>query len=145
MKKSVIFAVLFLMALVACQRADKEQMKQQVYQTEKAFEKMVADSNVAVAFSHFADTGAVILRGNDSIIKGKEAIQHFYQAKVSIYKTLLWTPDFIEVSDDGTLAHSYGKYSLVIRQPDSVEKEYHGIFHTVWKRQKDGSWKYVWD
>jgi ketosteroid isomerase-like protein len=23
--------------------------------------------------------------------------------------------------------------------------EYQGVFHTVWKRQPDGTWKYVWD
>jgi ketosteroid isomerase-like protein len=30
---------------------------------------------------------------------------------------------------------------------DSVgnKKDFKGIFHTVWKKQKDGSWKYVWD
>ena len=27
----------------------------------------------------------------------------------------------------------------------SFEVEYKGIFHTVWKRQSDNSWKYVWD
>jgi len=23
--------------------------------------------------------------------------------------------------------------------------EYKGVFHTVWKKQADKSWKYVWD
>jgi ketosteroid isomerase-like protein len=56
-----------------------------------------------------------------------------------------WTPDFIEVSADGTLGYTYGKYVWKIKQANGTIKELLGIFHTVWKRQPDGSWKYVWD
>jgi ketosteroid isomerase-like protein len=56
-----------------------------------------------------------------------------------------WTADFVDVSDDGTLGYTYGKYLLKVRQPNKTTKEYKGTFHTVWKKQTDGSWKYVWD
>jgi ketosteroid isomerase-like protein len=56
-----------------------------------------------------------------------------------------WSPDFIDVSKEGDMAYTYGKY--VWQSPDSTGKMNvsNGIFHTVWKRQVDGSWKYVWD
>ena len=43
-----------------------------------------------------------------------------------------------------------GFYTLVDRKgnvKDSTGKtnENRGAFHTVWKKQKDGSWRYVWD
>jgi ketosteroid isomerase-like protein len=43
------------------------------------------------------------------------------------------------------MAYTYGKYIWKIKETDSTFVEYKGVFHTVWKRQKDNSWKYVWD
>lgn len=144
--KKLLACIFLLVLIVSCQsRVDKNKLKQEVYRTEKAFEKMVADSNVAIAFYSFADSNAVILRGNDSIIKGKEGIRNFYEHKVRQNATVNWTPDFIDVSNDGTLAYTYGKYRWKFRQADGTIKESKGIFHTVWKKQADGSWKYVWD
>lgn len=56
-----------------------------------------------------------------------------------------WTADVIEVSDDGTMASTYGKYIWKIKKANGEIAEFKGIFHTVWKKQKDNSWKYIWD
>jgi len=45
-------------------------------QTEKAFEKMASEKGLAEAFYYFADENAVIKRGNDSLIIGKENIRN---------------------------------------------------------------------
>lgn len=68
--------VLLLLALIPvagfCQLStDKEKIKQQVFETEKAFEKMTTDSSIEYAFYFFAAENAVIKRGNDSLIFGK--------------------------------------------------------------------------
>jgi len=59
--------------------------------------------------------------------------------------TVNWTPDFIDVADDGTLGYTYGKFSWKIKNDQGAVTEYKGVFHTVWKKQKDNTWKYVWD
>jgi ketosteroid isomerase-like protein len=118
--------------------------KQQLYKTEKAFEKMASDKGIAEAFYYFADENAVILRANDSIIKGKENIKKFYDKKPK-NATVNWTADFIEVSEDGTLGYTYGKFSWKTKKEDGSTTESNGIFHTIWKKQADNSWKYVWD
>ena len=127
------------------QPASCETWKQQVASAEKAFEKMAHDKGITEAFYRFADSMAVINRGNDSLIYGKESIRHFYALKNYINATVNWTADFIQVSNDGTLAYTYGKYLWKFKQADGTTQEFTGIFHTVWKKQKDGSWKYVWD
>jgi len=43
------------------------------------------------------------------------------------------------------LEKEYGKYSYSIIDSTGTEISSNGIFHTVWKKQPDGSWKYVWD
>lgn len=78
MKKQIYYFILILIFFSCQKNTDKSQLKLEVLSTEKAFEKMVADSSLAIAFYHFADSNAVILRGNDSIIKGKADILKMY-------------------------------------------------------------------
>jgi ketosteroid isomerase-like protein len=144
MRKLAIFLAI-LGVVMACQPAfDRDAAEKEIYDTEKAFEKMAADSGIAAAFAYYAADSAVILRG-PSLIQGKEAIRAFYtdsqyqQAKVN------WTPDFMDVSDCGTLGYTYGHYEWHI--PDSAGnwETHKGVFHTVWKKQTDKNWRYVWD
>jgi hypothetical protein len=57
---------------------------------------------------------------------------------------LSWTPDFIGVSDCGTLGYTYGKYVFSIKDSSGNSIDQTGIFHTVWKKQNK-EWRYVWD
>ena len=111
----------------------------------KSFEKMALDKGLAEAFYFYADENAVILRENDSIIKGKTALKEYYQNKPNKNVSINWTPDYIMLSDDGTLGYTYGKYLMKIIKEDGSVSESKGIFHTVWKKQADKTWKYVWD
>ncbi len=139
----LVFSILFLFSCK--QSVDKQKVKDEVFASEKAFEKMAADSGIPTAFYEFADKNAVIKGQNDTLIFGKESIKDYYSKANTSNATLNWTADSIYVSDDGTLAWTFGKYVWKVL-PDSGEvKEYKGVFHTVWKRQADKSWKYVWD
>jgi ketosteroid isomerase-like protein len=146
MMKTFTSILVALTLLSACTSpADKEKMKKEVYQAEKDFEKMCAEKGIAEAFCFFADENAVIKRGNDSLINGKAGIKNYYEKRKNNNASVNWTPDFIEVSDCGTLAYTYGKYLWKIKGDSARVTEYKGIFHTVWKKQKDNTWKYVWD
>ena len=118
---------------------------QEIAQAEKDFEKMASEKGIAEAFWFFADSNAVIKRNNDTLIKGKENIRNFYST--AFYKTasVKWSPDFIDVSEKGDMAYTYGKYIWQSKDSSGKTNEFKGVFHTVWKRQKDGNWKYVWD
>jgi ketosteroid isomerase-like protein len=56
---------------------------------------------------------------------------------------LTWSPDFIDVSASGDMAYTYGKYNYTTTDSLGNVSEIEGIFHTVWKRQADGNWKFV--
>ena len=53
----------------------------------------------------------------------------------------------VAVSDDGTLGYTWGKYTFTpATGPDGKqEASTSGLYFTVWKRQADGSWKFVYD
>jgi len=117
----------------------------QIRNTEMAFEQMAAEEGIAEAFWFFADSGAVIKRQNDTIIRGKENIRQYYSDPVYSRALVTWSPDFTEASENGDMGYTYGKYLWQFKDSSGKVTEYKGVFHTVWKRQKDGSWKYVWD
>ncbi|MEO7991108.1 MAG: hypothetical protein ABI663_16280 [Chryseolinea sp.] len=124
---------------------NKEEIKKEIFDTEKAFEKMTSEKGVPQAFYYFADENAAIRRENDTLIVGKENVKIYYEKKDTENATVNWTPDFIDVADCGTMGYTYGKYIWKIKNTNGEIAEYKGVFHTVWKKQKDNSWKFVWD
>ncbi len=119
-----------------------EKYKAEIFQTEADFAEMAEEQGIASAFCFYADNNAVISRGGE-LIRGKEAIKIYYETKLAPGTELEWKPDFAEVSED--LGYTYGKYTHRLADSTGTVIESHGIFHTVWKRQKDGSWRFVWD
>jgi ketosteroid isomerase-like protein len=136
------FALIYIPACNSSTYTEKD--KQSVVDAEKAFAQMAKDSGIARAFYLFADSNAVIKRENDTLIHGPAAIQAYY-ANTPAGTTVSWSPDFVDISTDGSMGYTYGKYLWRIPRKDSGFTEYKGVFHTVWKKQADGSWKYVWD
>ena len=121
------------------------ELKEKIVQTEKEFETTVREKGVQEAFYEFADSNAVIKREDYRLIKGREHIKIYYQNTKFTQDSVTWKPDFVEVSDDGTLAYTYGIYTWKLKDSTGKFSEYKGVFHTVWKKQSDGTWKYVWD
>ena len=148
MNKSILPFALVL--LVSCSTptpvSQSEKFKKEIIAAEKAFCDAAKEKGVAEAFYLFADSNAVIKRRNDSLVHGREDIKLIYADPKYKGVTVTWAPDYVDVSDDGTLGWTYGHYEW-ITQDDSTGEDvkFTGVFHTVWKKQKDGSWKYVWD
>lgn len=122
-----------------------DDLKAEIAKAEQEFEAAAKNQGIVEAFYSFADENAVIKRGDDSLIFGNENIKAFYEKPVYKDAEVSWSPDFIDVSEDGTMGYTYGKYVWAIKDSTGLTTEYKGVFHTVWKKQADGSWKYVWD
>jgi ketosteroid isomerase-like protein len=142
MKHLLILTMIMVTACSSPSPDDAEKKGAQIIQTELDFAKMADKEGVAAAFYEYAADSAVIGRGG-KIIKGREAIKDYYEKNLLPGTKLQWAPDFVDVSGD--LGYTWGKYIHSV--PDSTGNitEAHGIFHTVWKRQPDGSWRFVWD
>jgi len=120
--------------------------KEEIRQTEENFAKMVKISGIKEAFLVYADSDAVLLR-NNKLYKGEKSImEYFEKQKLSGTNVILeWKPNFIDVAESGELAYTYGKYTYSYIDSSGQKTEDKGIFHTIWKRQTDGKWKFVWD
>lgn len=138
--------LLVLMLTYACQvetnKGNIEQWKTEILEAEKNFAALLKKEGMGKAFLTFAADDAVLMRSK-SLLIGKDTLRAYFENKTS--KNLAWTPDFVDVAASGDLGYTYGKYTFSYTDDEGNPAENKGVFHTVWKRQKDGSWKFVWD
>jgi len=128
------------------QKGTPEQWKQEIIDTERNFAALAAEEGIPVAFTTYAADDVVLMRNNQLII-GRENLQKSFanSPAKSPNITLTWTPEFVDVSSSGDLGYTYGKYIYTVIDSMGVAQRDTGIFHTVWKRQADGNWRFVWD
>lgn len=126
--------------------ADKRQQAiKEIEAAERDFQKMSEEKGIMEAFSYYAADDAVIKRENDSLVKGKNGIRNYYAAPFYKQASVTWSPDFTDASEQGDMGYTYGKYLWRAKDSSGKVTEFKGVFHTVWKRQPDGAWKFVWD
>ncbi len=150
LKSKIILQVLLLhVFFISCKNETNVSQiglwKSEIRKTEKAFSDMAQKEGVARAFETYCANDVVMMR-NNKLIKGKDALKaYFSDQNSSVNFKLSWEPDFVDVSSSGDLGYTYGSYTLSYRDSTGKEIQNMGIFHTVWKRQPDQTWKFVWD
>jgi ketosteroid isomerase-like protein len=143
---SLCLAFLFYSCNSGPSEEDVEAWKKEIVATEAAFAKMVAEDGIMRAFLAFGADDAVLDKGK-RVIVGKEAMRAYYKERETRpgKVTVTWKPDFVDVAASGDLGYTYGKAFFTKTDTSGVVKIDSGIFHTVWKRQPNGKWKFVWD
>ena len=150
MKNLIQLMLLLSIFLYACDKGKEEdhieKWKNEILETEKDFAAMAQKEGISEAFLFYAAEDAVLMR-NNSLIIGIEALQESFKKEKSNGDkvSLDWKPDFVDVALSGDLGYTYGKYTYITTDSIGKTKEVEGVFHTVWKRQADGKWKFVWD
>jgi ketosteroid isomerase-like protein len=148
MKTSNKLLLLTFSVLFSCQSTPRQDIvsrsKSEIIETEKAFATMVKKEGIAAAFAYYAAEDAII-NYNDSLLKGRDEIKKHYANKKFENVSLEWIPDFVDVSASGDLGYTYGNYTFTKRDSTGKIEIFKGIFHTVWKKQTDGMWHFVWD
>lgn len=140
------FPIFFLMINIAAAQTPRETAMKEIKAAEKAFNDMATTKGIKEAFAFFAAEDAVIKRGKDSLIYGRAGIAHFYGTDFYKSASVTWAPDFTDASKSGDIGYTFGKYEWLVKDGNgNIIDKATGIFHTVWKKQADGSWKYVWD
>ena len=98
---------------------------------------------MANAFREFAASDALSLPMGDAPVFGRDAI--FKSMADSPPGQLLWKPVGADLARSGELGYTWGTYEF--RTHDAADKPvtHHGKYVTVWKKQRDGSWKFTVD
>ena len=136
-RRTTAAALVLLAGCATSPAPGSEALQQQVLETERAFARTLADRDHAAFVSYLAEE-AVFFSG-DRPVRGSEVIAaewrpYFAEAD----PPFSWEPDQVEVLESGTLAWSTGP----VRDPQGNVV---GRFNSVWRRERSGQWKIVFD
>ena len=118
-------------------QADLDALQREVWATEVAFARTMADRDFAAFATHLSEhavfwSGSKVLRGKAAVL---DAWRRFYDGASAPFS---WEPDEVVVLGDGTLAQSTGPVR------DATGKTI-ARFRSVWRREADGRWLIVLD
>jgi ketosteroid isomerase-like protein len=150
MKSSLPLLVIFLVATLilplmhpavsASPRATAEMLKQ----LEAEFMKTAAEKGSLGYMSYYADdsvevpNGAPLIQGKAEIAKGMS----FLDDKNN---RLIWTPVGADISASADLGYTYGNFEFHTINKEGRPVVDYGKYTSIWKLQKDGTWKVVLD
>jgi len=144
LRAGVLLCVALSVAALAKAEPGKEKLKAEVAAMEDAFCAMAREKGLLAAFQHFAAPDVAFIDTDPRQWRGPAAVLERIGPDQPGVK-LTWSATFTDVSDDGTLGYNYGRYEWRGPGADGKERVGTGWFLTIWKRQPDGSWKYVMD
>jgi len=137
----MIFFIVLINLFIAgcCVQMDKKELKQILIKTDSSFSRMSVEKGIKSAFDFYMDDTAVMYRDNSHPIKGRENINKLFNSEAT--DTLRWKPTFADVAESGDLGYTLGEYSYTSEQG----KQSMGYYVSIWKKQENGDWKYVFD
>jgi len=97
-----------------------------------------------VAFGRYAASDAQMFSGPGEFITGPHAISESFGPPTE-KNSLVWHPVHGEVAASGDLGFTVGNAVFTGVREDGAKIERFSKYLTVWKKQRDGSWRYVVD
>ena len=108
------------------------------------FSKMAQERGLAEAFATYAAPDATMMPMNQNPVLGRELIRGQF-ADMPQETKLLWKPFAADVAKSGDLGYTLGTYELHTREADGRPVTRYGKYCSVWRKQADGTWKWVVD
>jgi hypothetical protein len=143
--RSVLLYGLLLVFLTSCLFKKKEVAvlpvadEQQLIQADMAFSALSEARGMKNAFIEYMDSNGILLRPQHFPILEAEAIDFLISQDDAAF-TLTWKPKNAVIASSGDLGFTYGLYAL---QPKDQDTVLYGSYVNIWKRQEDGSWKFI--
>ena len=140
--KIVVMLILCASALggvsLAQAQSDRARNRRALVDMERAFARAAAIKGTRDAFIEFlADDGIIFQPGP---VNGKK----FWGERQPRKGLLSWEPVFVDVSRAGDLGYTTGPWEFRPNGPADQPVAF-GQYFTIWKKQRDGSWKAVLD
>ena len=134
--------LMVLVCLIVALTAHAQTPLQEMVKTEQAFSKMAQEKNSREAFMAFiADDGLMFRPG---AVNGKKWMLENPLPPSDKKPLLAWQPSYAGMAASGDLGFTTGPWEFKNDIKDEKPSGY-GHFMTVWKKQPDGSWKFVLD
>ena len=136
--------VSMLLASPAPNPRDPAAVKAELMRVDEEFSAAAQKLGVGEAFLRYAAADAVMLPENQNAVKGLDGIRQQF-AGFPAGATLAWKPFHADAAASGDFGYTLGTFELRSGSADGQPSVRYGKYCSVWKRQADGSWKWVVD
>ena len=134
--RSVI--ILICISILATGCIAQNPAAQKIYETERQFEKAVAEKGINAGFIEFLTSDGLIF--NPDAQNGRQS----WTKRPKSPASFTWNPIWIEVSSNGALAYSIGNGVYKPKGKDDTT-EYYSHYLSIWSRQPNGEYRAVLD
>lgn len=141
----ILSLVIFSPQSVSSQDNSASQVRSELIRTEQEFSRMSKEKGMRAAFLAYVADDGVMLRPNAYPLEGKAAITEQLMKRPDSTFTLTWRPLFADAASSGELGYTYGTYELTLKDTKADTNQFYGTYATVWKKDKNGKWKFVLD
>jgi ketosteroid isomerase-like protein len=111
---------------------------------EGEFMQAAADHGSQGYMAYYADDAVEVQNGRGFLV-GKAEIAKTMGFLDNPNNHLLWTPVGGDMSASGDLGYTYGTFEFRFRDKEGKLASNYGKYTSIWKKQKNGSWKVVLD
>lgn len=113
-------------------------------QVDIQFSNLSKEEGVKEAFLAFTAENGVLLRPFMMPVVGYDEVKKFMEEGDSNFQ-LTWEPVYADVSTSGDMGYTFGLYTAVFKDSKGVEQTNRGTYVSIWKKDKEGNWKFVLD
>jgi len=111
---------------------------------EEAFSKLSEDKGFHTALkSYMASDATKLVEGHYPIV-GSDSIAKILVSRPDTGVIMTWKPRKADIAASGDLGYTWGDWMFRPKHAKAGDTAY-GNYFTIWKRQGDGSWKWVLD
>ena len=144
MIKRLFLALTIIGCLTGCGKTLKTQNdKDSLLNIDRQFSKLSAEKGIYTAFDTFMADSAIMYRENGLPMKGRTEIRDILSKDVG--GTLLWEPFFADIASSGNPGYTLGEYEHSFTDSTGQKQSAFGNYVTIWRKQADGNWKFVFD
>jgi len=139
------FIGLLIILFSGCTEKSKdERMIQELLEVDREFARQSVSNGSHTAFLEYIDDNCVLLRPNREPVVGREKIAEMFSSPDTSF-SLNWEPLFADVSGANDLGYTYGLFTIQMDSPEGPVVTKEGTYVTIWKKDKNGNWKFVLD
>ena len=134
---------LLIIVIAGCMHHEKAS-PELLLQTDRDFSALSGKKGSVYAFhAYMADSGRVLPRSAEPM--GRDIFAQMLSESGDHESRLTWEPLYADIAASGDLGYTHGRYLQIETGTDGKATETRGFYVTIWKRQPDGSWKFVFD
>jgi len=143
----ITLSLFFLQSLHSYPLFNPYDGKDELKQADIDFSNLSKEKGIAVAFTEYVADDGVLLRPFSYPIVGKEKVSELMNQDdgSGAAATLTWVPLYADIAESKEMGYTYGTWEMLIIKADKTEEKRVGTYVSIWKKDKQGKWKWVLD